>query len=333
MIIGGRNTAQGPLVVAEIGNNHEGRFDVARQLVERAVECGVDAVKFQTFRTELFVSPKDEARYKRMSGFELTAEQFGELSRLARSLGVLFISTPLDMTSANVLEPLVDAYKIASGDNDFLPLISRVAASSLPVIISSGSSDVTRVRTAVETVRRARGADAKLALMHCVSCYPAPPEQANLAAIGTLAAEFGLPTGYSDHTIGIDACVLSVAAGARLIEKHFTLDHHYSDFRDHQLSADPSEMAELVRRVRAAATMMGTGAKVPQACELDSAPAIRRSIVSSRELPAGHRLSLEDLCWHRPAGGMAPGSEEKLIGRRLKRATPAFERLMPADVE
>lgn len=335
MIIAGRDTAQRPLVVAEIGNNHEGNFDVACQMVERAVACGVDAVKFQTFRTELYVSPKDEARYRRLKGFELAPAQFSELSKLARSLGALFISTPLDLESAAVLEPLVDAFKIASGDNDFFPLIAKVARTGMPVIISSGSSDLARAQAAVACVRDVRGArtDATLGVMHCVSCYPTPPEQANLMAIPAMREALGLTTGYSDHTLGIEACVLSVAAGARLIEKHFTLDHHYSDFRDHQLSADPAQMVELVRRVREAAAMLGTGAKELQPCERESGAAIRRSVAAKTALPAGHRVTLEDLAWIRPAGGLAPGRESDVVGKRLVRPVAAAERLAAGDVE
>ena len=335
MIIGGRNLSERPIVVAEIGNNHEGNFDVARELVRCAVASGANAVKFQTFRTEAFVSPKDEARFQRLKKFELTPAQFGDLSRLAKSLGALFISTPLDLGSAGVLEPLVDALKIASGDNDFFPLIERVAHTSLPIIVSTGSSDWQRVRAAVECVRAIRGARTAESLLvtHCVSCYPAPLDQVNLSAIPALASEFDVAAGYSDHTIGIEACVLAIAAGARLIEKHFTLDHHYSDFRDHQLSADPMELAELVRRARDAAVMWGRAEKTLQRCERDSAPAIRRSIVANRDLPAGHRVAFEDLAWLRPAGGLAPGREAEVVGRALKRAVAASERLTMADVE
>lgn len=337
MIIGNFDTTERPLLIAEIGNNHEGRIDVARTLVKRAAEVGVKAVKFQTFRTELYVDRRESARFERLRGFELTGEQFAELSELTRSLGLLFISTPLDLSSATMLEPLVDAYKIASGDNDFFPLIDQVARTGKPMIVSTGASDLTHVSAAIDCIARARGSRPErltdVALLHCVSAYPVPPEQANLRGIQTLAAEFGLPVGYSDHTVGLDACVMAVALGATIVEKHFTLDHHFSDFRDHQLSAEPDEMRELQRRILEAGSMLGDGVKSPQKCENQIGPVIRRSTIVVNELPAGHTLSLEDLAWVRPAGGLPPASENQVVGRRLRRGLSKGERLDLGDLE
>jgi sialic acid synthase SpsE len=165
-----------------------------------------------------------------------------------------------------------------------------------------------------------------------VSAYPTPPEQANLAAIRALAQRFDCTVGYSDHTLGIEAAVLSVALGARLIEKHFTLDPRHSDFRDHQLSADPAMLRQLVDRVRAAEQMLGSGVKIPQPCEAALETAVRRSIVAGTDLPAGHRLGLTDLTWVRPGGGLPPGQEALLVGRRLRRAVHRGDRLDLADV-
>ena len=170
-------------------------------------------------------------------------------------------------------------------------------------------------------------------MLHCVSAYPVPPEQANLRAIPTLAAEFGLPVGYSDHTVGLDASVLAVALGATIVEKHFTLDHHFSDYRDHQLSAEPDEMGELQRRMLEANSMLGDGVKSPQKCEDQIGPIIRRSTIVVNDLPAGHTLSLEDLAWVRPAGGLPPASERQVVGRRLRRGLSKGERLELNDLE
>jgi N,N'-diacetyllegionaminate synthase len=324
------------LIVAEIGNNHEGDPSVALDLVHRAAECGVDAVKFQTFRTEQFVRPADAARFARLKRFELSPDDFVRLADAARRDGLLFISTPLDLDSARMLEPLVDAFKIASGDITCTPLIECVGQSGKPVFLSSGASDAGEVEQAVAVLRQCwarSGSASDLAVLHCVSCYPTPTEQASLRAIAFLRERLGVPVGYSDHTMGIDAAVIAVAVGACIVEKHFTLDKQYSDFRDHQLSADVPEMKALVERVREVEEMLGPADKRPQPCEGPMREAIRRSIVAASDLAAGHLLGNDDLSWMRPATGVAPGNESQLVGRRLKRPLSRGDMLTPADVD
>lgn len=324
------------LIVAEIGNNHEGNFEIAKELVREAAKCGVAAVKFQTFNTEHYVSRSDVARFERLKSFELSHEQFGELAELARSLGMLFISTPFDLGSAAFLENIVDAFKIASGDNDYYPLLAHIARVNKPLIISTGASDLQQVSRTVAFVRDQWAKNhrpGELALLHCVSSYPVPAVQANLLAIPFLAENFDCTIGYSDHTQGINAALLAVGLGARLIEKHFTLDKQFSDFRDHQLSADPPEMRTLVQAVAQASLMLGKFEKKIQPCEEPSRSAIRRSIVAGADLPAGHRVVFSDLTWIRPAGELGPGEEDQLIGKVLKRAVRFGEQLRASDVE
>ena len=335
MRIADLDTAHRALVVAEIGNNHEGRIEVARELVRQAAEAGADAVKFQTFDPDHYVSRSDAARHARLCAFRLTPRQFAELADLARSLGLAFISTPFDLGSADLLAPLVDAYKIASGDNTFYPLIARAADTGKPLIVSCGLSDLGEITRTVEFVQsrwRARQHPGQLAMLHCVSAYPTPPEEANVHAVRTLRERFDCCVGYSDHTLGTEAAVLAVALGARVVEKHFTLDRHYSEFRDHQISADPAEMAELVRRVRLVSTLLGDGAKRPQPSEAAGRDAFRRSIVAAADLPAGHRLTASDLTWIRPGGGLPPGAEDRLLGRALLHPVHFGDRLTPSDV-
>ena len=326
MRIGEFDTAERVLVIAELGNNHEGDRDDAIELVRRAADCGADAIKLQTFRTELFVRPQDRERYERMSRFELAPEVVQELADLARSLGLLFISTPLDLESAAMLEPLVDAYKIASGDNDFVPLLERVAASGKPAILSTGLSDLEGVERAA-----AHFDGRELAVLQCTSAYPAPAEEANLAAIGLLAERLGRTIGYSDHTLGIDACLAAVAAGARLLEKHFTLDKEKSDFRDHSLSADPPELRELVDGVRRVEALLGRAEKRVQPSEADLTVAARRAIVAATDLAEGEVIAIEQLSWLRPADGLPPGEEARLVGRTLTRAVAAGEPIREED--
>ncbi len=320
------------LIVAEIGNNHEGNFEVACRMVEAAADAGVDAVKFQTFQTRLFTSKADPARFERLSKFELTQEQFVQLERLARKRGLIFLSTPLDLVSAKFLEPLVDVFKIASGDNDFLALIRQVCGSGKPVIISTGLADLAHLHRIAEFAREA-GADDRLAFLHCVCAYPAPPAEVNLRAIPMLAAELGCPIGWSDHTLGFEASLAAAALGARIIEKHFTLDKNFSAFRDHQLSADPPEMKLIVDGVRKIEQLLGKPEKRVQPSEEANQKAARRSIAAATDLPRGHVLKAGDLMWVRPAIGLPPGEERRVLARTLTRDVVAGDAITEKDVD
>ena len=336
MIIDTFDTDKEILVVAEIGNNHEGDFGVAQRLVKVAAKCGVGAVKFQTFKTEFYLSKSDMKRYERIKSFELRKSQFEKLSELTHSLGMLFISTPLDLESSIFLESLVDCYKIASGDNNFYPLIEQIAMTGKPIIMSTGIADLVQVKKSKKFICKVwqdRGLSHNLAILHCVSAYPVPPEQANLKAINTLQNELDCIIGYSDHTLGIDASLLAVALGARIIEKHFTLDKDFSDFRDHKISADPNEMKELVDRIRQASLMLGKYGKIVQPCEEEVVVNIRRSIVARRDLPKEHCIAPSDLMWTRPSGGLSPGEEGNLVGKRLRRAFLFGEVIHLSDVK
>ncbi|RVU39408.1 hypothetical protein EOI86_09275 [Hwanghaeella grinnelliae] len=306
-------------IVAEVGNNHEGSAAVAADLVKEAAKAGVDAVKFQTFRTEEFISPRQEERFARMQRFELSEAEFTDLAELAHSCGLFFMSTPLDHSSARFLGGIVDIMKVASGDITHLPLIREVSQHGMPMVISTGNATLPEIDIAMEAAQTARpeaSQDAEIALLHCVSAYPTPDEEANLAAMSTLRQRYGCPIGYSDHTSGISVAVLAVAAGARIIEKHFTLDNNYSDFRDHQLSADPAAMAEMVAEIRQAELVLGTGEKSPRACESPSRIEIRRSIAIGKPVAAGTVLTEEHLVWLRPGDGLQPGDETSILGRK-----------------
>jgi N,N'-diacetyllegionaminate synthase len=322
MNIGSFDTNKRVLVVAEIGNNHEGSYTLAEEMVGQAAQTGADAVKFQTFRTELYVSCLNKARFERLKSFELTFDQFERLSRTARNAGIIFLSTPFDLDSAEFLNSIVPAFKISSGDNNFYPLIEKVAGFGKPIILSSGLADMGEVKQAKSFIEQKwDNSEQKpgLAVLHCVSGYPVKPSEANLGAIEHLNEELGCTVGYSDHTMGIEAAVLSVALGARIIEKHFTIDKDYSGFRDHQLSADPGEMTKLVERIREVRVYLGSGKKVVQKVEEANIPLLRRSIVAKVDLAAGSTISTDDITWVRPAGGLRPGSETIVVGKRLGR--------------
>jgi len=336
MKIGGFDTDERVFIIAEIGNNHEGNFALAEKLVHLAKEAGADAVKFQTFQTEHYVSRKQSERFARLKSFELQHEDFKRLAEIAQTLGLAFISTPFDLHSAEFLGGIATALKIASGDNTFYPLIETAAKQGKPLLISGGMADISELQKAEALVRDTwSGAHIHqdLALLHCVASYPVPVEQANLGAIVHMKNALQCTIGYSDHTIGIEAATIAVALGARIIEKHFTIDHHYSSFRDHQLSADPSEMAELVQRVKNVQAMLGSGVKQPQECEKEMIVQSRRSIVTARDLATGEKIGWDDITWVRPAGGLPPGAEGEVIGKRLRNGLAMGEQLTREVVE
>lgn len=335
MKIGQFETDSDILIIAEIGNNHEGDYALAERLVWLAAESGAHAVKFQTFRAEYLTSRRDEERFRRLKSFELTWKEFERLSRTADEAGVLFLSTPLDLESARFLKDIAAAYKIASGDNNFYPLLEYVATTGKPVIMSSGLADIAQLKRSqglIQGTWRDHGIEQSLAVLHCVSGYPVPRDQVNLAAIGEIRRELGCTVGYSDHTLGIEAAVFSAAMGARIIEKHFTIDKNFSEFRDHQLSVDPGEMKLLVWRVNKVCEMLGSGTKVPQEVEAALQGTARRSIVARRDLPEGTVLSWDDLTWIRPAAGLPPGEEGRLLGRTLSVPLPMGEAILPEHV-
>jgi N,N'-diacetyllegionaminate synthase len=319
MKIGSHDLDQRTFIIAEIGNNHEGDFGLAQKMIQSAAECGVDAVKFQTIVPDRLVSSSDTARLAQLERFRFSYEQFAALADVAQSAGVAFLSTPFDIESVAALNPFVPAFKIASGDNDFFALLTAVAKTGKPIIMSGGLADIDLLRRSqahVESIWRAENIDGDLAILHCVVAYPTAAENATLCAIRDIA-QLGCVVGYSDHTIGTDAAVLSVALGARIIEKHFTIDKNQSEFRDHKLSADPADMAQLVRNVRLAETLIGRGGKRVLDCEAQVLRAVRRGIVAVRDLQAGAVVDEEDLSWVRPREGLAPGNESALVGRKL----------------
>ena len=307
-------------IIAEIGNNHEGSYSLAEEMVGLAAESGVDAVKFQTFKTELYINSKNKERFEKLKTYELTFSEFEKLSFYAKKMGLSFISTPFDIESAVFLGEFVDALKISSGDNNFFPLIKKVSQIGKPLIISTGLADLELIKNIKKLVERTwieENIKQDLALLHCVTAYPVDPSYANLNAIKTMQNIFDCIIGYSDHTLGKSASLAAVSLGARIIEKHFTIDKNFSDFRDHQLSLDPIEMKELVESIRKVEIFLGDGQKKQQPPELKILSEVRRSIVAKKDLSEGDIIQDKDINWVRPSGGLQPGNENKIIGKTV----------------
>lgn len=334
MKINNFDLTQDVFVIAEIGNNHEGSFAQAKKMIEAAAESGVHAVKFQTIIPDRLVSVQDEARLKQLSKFQLSHEDYRKLSKIAEENDVLFLSTPFDVESVAELEAIVPAYKIASGDNDFYPLLDAVAKTGKPLIVSGGLctyQELEGIRDYIYAKWKDLGINQDLSILHCVVSYPTANDQANLAAIKELS-KLGVTVGYSDHTLGIEAAVLAVALGARIIEKHFTLDKNYSDFHDHKISADPDEMRALLAHIKLTQELLGSGTKEPQRAEKEIVSKVRRSIVAKHALSEGQVLSYEDLSWVRPGSGIRPGSEELILGKKLNKALEKGEMIRLEDL-
>jgi len=333
--IGHRDTDAAIALVAEIGNNHEGSVALAEEMIETAFANGADAVKLQTFVPELYVSSVQVDRLEMLRRFALPHEDLQRLLSDYRSRGLTLFSTPLDLTSLHRLY-MAPLLKISSGDLTFTQLLEAAARARKDIIISTGASTLFEVEEAVAVITRTWdevGYRGGLAVLHCVSAYPAPPEAVNLRAIGALRDALpDVAIGYSDHAQGIEVALAAAAAGARIIEKHFTLNKNFSDFRDHQLSADPGEFSQLRARLDVLDTMLGSGIKEPQSVETEMRTAIRRSLTTTRELPAGHRLQESDLCIVRPGEGLTPSRLSEVIGQSLISDISAGHSLLEGDI-
>jgi N,N'-diacetyllegionaminate synthase len=337
MRIGNFDTEQQVIVIAEVGNNHEGSYTLAEELIGKAKESGADVVKFQTIVPTKLVSPTQEERIKQLSRFQFSYAQFESLAKTAEKEGIIFMSTPFDLDSAEFLNSIVPAFKIASGDNTFYPLLQKIASFAKPIILSTGLASIHDVEHTVNVIKAvwsnvAYDASQSLALLHCVVSYPAPPEEANLRAIQTLKSLSDV-VGYSDHVIGIDSCVAAVALGARIVEKHFTIDKNYSAFRDHQLSADPHDLSQMVAKIRYVESMLGNGEKVARTSEESNRLAVRRSVVATRTIEAGSIISHDDITWVRPGGGIAPGDEYLIVGKIARHHIEQGVKILQEDVE
>jgi sialic acid synthase len=334
-------------VIAEVGHNHQGDVEQAKHLLAAAKECGVDAVKLQKranrtlYTQEFYNQPYDnEFSFGRTYGehreaLELSPDHYSELQSYARELGITFFATAFDFESADFLADLdVPAFKLASGDLRNTPLLRHVAAFGKPMIISTGGADMSDVERAVDTVLPIND---QVCILQCTAAYPADTDDLNLEVITTLRERFqGLVIGLSDHQNGIAMALVAYMLGARVIEKHFTLNHAAKG-TDHAFSLMPEGMRKLVRDLQRVPGSLGDGVKRPLPIEEQPMRKMGKKLVAARELEQGQVLTADDLAIKSPAdGGLPPYELERLVGRRLRRAVTyedfvTFDDVEPAD--
>lgn len=319
-------------IIAEAGVNHNGSMDLAKKLVDAAAEAGADAVKFQTFRTESLVrrdAPKaeyqkattaaDESQFEMIRKLVLDADAHRELMEHCCLRGILFLSSPFDLGSIELLDALdLAIFKIPSGEITNLPYLRRIGRLGKRIILSTGMADLGEVGAALEVLIAAGAEKEKITLLHCNTEYPTPMEDVNLRAMTTLEATFGTQVGYSDHTLGIEIPIAAVALGATVIEKHFTLDRTLEG-PDHKASLEPAELAAMVKAIRNVSTALGSGIKAPSASERRNILIARKSVVAARAIRRGELFSEENLTTKRPAQGLSPMRWESLIGTNADR--------------
>jgi N-acetylneuraminate synthase len=338
MEFGGRSIGPGEpvLVIAEIGNNHDGSLGQARALVEAAAEAGADAVKFQTHIAEAEMLPStptpphfDEPRFEFTKRMELSFDEHVALKALAEDRGMVFFSSPFSVEAVELLERVgTPAYKIASGEVTNPPLIERIAATGRPVLISTGMSGWDEIDAAVGLLREH---GSPFAILQCTSKYPCPPEDVNLSAIQTLAERFQCPVGLSDHTPDVHTSVASVALGARCVEKHFTLSRRLYG-PDHHASLEPEDLRRLVDGVRQVEAALGSGGKERDP-ELDPARAtFEKSVVTAGEVAEGATIEAAMLTTKRPGSGIPATRFDDVVGRRAARALAPNHLLEEADL-
>jgi N,N'-diacetyllegionaminate synthase len=346
LTIAGRRVGPGepPWVIAEIGSNHNGDMDLARRIIDAAKEAGADAVKFQSWSKDSLVSKAEYARdtrYARLDPSALTLEQAVEryqftpaqhrdMAGYCRQRGITFFSSCFSAAEVELLESLdVPAYKIASMDVNHLPLLDVVASTGKPVLLSTGMATLGEIETALARLRR--GGAGPIALLHCVSLYPCPPAEANLRNIPMLERAFGVPIGFSDHTLGVAVALAAVVLGACILEKHFTIDKTLAGW-DHAISVDPSELVAIVQGGRAVKEALGHSERIVGAAELEKRKAFRRRAVARQDLRKGSRMRAEDLEFKRPGTGIGPDQIDSVVGRTLLRDVGAEEELEWSDL-
>jgi N,N'-diacetyllegionaminate synthase len=318
-------------IIAEAGVNHNGDINLAKKLIDVAVESGVDAVKFQTWKTELLVTKDakqaeyqtentqiEESQFDMLKKLELSYADFAALKHYCDESKIMFLSTPDEIPSANFLVNLQDIFKIGSGELTNLPYLRHIGSLGKQIIISSGMCTLKEIEDALNVLVKAGTNKDNITVLHANTQYPTPMEDVNLNAMITIKNKLGVKIGYSDHTLGIEVDIAAVAMGASCIEKHFTLDNSM-DGPDHKASLNPDELKRMVIAIRNIELAMGSYAKEPSKSEKPNIEIVRKSIVAKLNIKQGDTLSEENLTIKRPSTGINPMKWDDIIGTVAKK--------------
>lgn len=323
----------GPLLIAEIGGNHEGDFEYAKKLCQLAIDTDVDLVKFQIYTGDSLVSrqesPSRNAHFKK---FELSRDQHLELAQMVQDAGLMYTSSVWDLAAMAWIDPYIPIYKIGSGDLTAYPVLRETAALGKPLILSTGLATENEVMEAVQFIQTCNPVYQEkemLAILQCTSMYPINNGDAHLAVMDRYRELTGLTVGYSDHTEGSKALQYAVAMGAEVLEFHFTDQREGKEFRDHKVSLMPQEVKELIKEIKLIQTFQGDAVKKPSQIELDHGHELsfRRAVYPKKDLAAGASLKAEDLTVLRPNHGIDARDFDKLIGKTLKVSVEAHQKL------
>ena len=332
------NTCEKTLIIAEAGVNHNGSLELAYKLIDAASEADADVVKFQTFKADNLVTQSaakseyqlgttdsKETQFEMIKKLELTHEMHLQLISRCKEKGIRFSSTGFDTSSVDLLIELgVDFLKIPSGEITNLPYLRHVGSKELPIILSTGMCTILEVKNALEILEMAGAKKSDITVLHCNTQYPTPMEDVNLRAMFSIEKELGVSVGYSDHTLGIEVPIATVAMGATVIEKHFTLDRTMEG-PDHSASLEPYELKQMVYFIRNIEKAMGDGQKQPSKSEEANIGVVRKSIVATKYIKAREKFTEENLAVKRPGTGISPMRWDELLGLEASKDFQADE--------
>ena len=314
-------------IIAEVGVNHNGSIELAKKLIDVAVEAGVDAVKFQTFKADKLVSlsaqkaeyqientSNDESQYEMIKKLELGFNEFRELKKYCEQNKIMFLSTPFDNESIEFLNNLgLEIFKIPSGEITNLPYLRDIGKLNKKVILSTGMSNIGEIENALDVLIEAGTKKVNITVLHANTMYPTPIEDVNLKAMQTIQSAFDIKVGYSDHTLGIEIPMVAVAMGASIIEKHFTLDRNLQG-PDHKASLEPNELKAMVKAIRDIEVALGDGIKKPSQSEISNINIARKSIVAKKNIKKGEVFTKNNLTVKRPGNGISPMRWDEIVG-------------------
>lgn len=315
-------------IIAEAGVNHNGTIELAKKLIDVAVGAGVDAVKFQTFKTENLVSKNakkaqyqqdnlndnDNSQFNMLKKLELDIDTHKELIAYCKTKNIMFLSTPFDHDSIKLLDDLeLEIFKIPSGEITNLPYLRNIGKLNKKVVLSTGMADIGEIEDALDILTNSGTKKENITVLHANTMYPTPYEDVNLKAMVTIGNTFDVAFGYSDHTLGIEVDIAAVAMGATVIEKHFTLDKNMEG-PDHKASLEPDELKDMVKSIRNIELALGSSIKKPSKSEQQNISVARKSIVTKTNIKKGEILSEENITIKRPGSGISPMRWDEILG-------------------